>query len=87
MLALRLGTGLVRDDYDAGVWASIQRRYGAAFRRALDQGRIEATDHGLRIAAGHRFVADDVIAWLMSAAERESRTIAPPHLTLREAHP
>jgi len=87
MLALRLGTGLVRDDYDPEVWASIQRRYGAAFRRALEQGRIEATDDGVRIPARHRFVADDVIAWLMSAAEREPRRVAESHLTLREAHP
>jgi oxygen-independent coproporphyrinogen-3 oxidase len=70
MLGLRLATGLVRADYADAVWRSVARRYAAAFRAGAATGRIEATADGCRIAARHRFVADDVIAWLMAAAER-----------------
>ena len=87
MLGLRLGTGLRRQDYDSEVWSSIQRRYGEAFRHGAQQGRIEPTANGWRIPARHRFVADDVIAWLTSAAERRRHVDAGRHLTLSEAHP
>ena len=87
MLGLRLATGLRRENYEPGTWSSILGRYGDALRRATAQGRIEATASGWRIPARHRFVADDVIAWLASEAERGRQGIAPPHLTLCEARP
>ena len=84
MLGLRLGTGLERGDYSAEDWRGVMERYGRALARAVDEHRLEQSAEGFRIAAGHRFVADDVIAWLMAAAERH----APEHdLTLCEARP
>jgi hypothetical protein len=49
-------------------------RYGAAVARAARTGRLVVSDPGFRIAARHRFVADDVIAWLMAAAEGTARS-------------
>ena len=72
MLGLRLGVGLAADDHAPEAWAAVERRYAAAFERALAEGRIEATSWGVRVASRHRFVADDVIAWLMAEAERGS---------------
>jgi coproporphyrinogen III oxidase-like Fe-S oxidoreductase len=81
MLGLRLGTGLVASDHPAARWAEVARRYGAAFRRAIDLGRLEATDDGVRIPRAHRFVADDTIAWLMAAAD-----VAPREVEQRAEH-
>ena len=69
MLGLRLGRGLDRVDHPAH-WSEMERRYGRAFDRAVATGRLEPTARGYRIATAHRFVADDVIAWLMAMAER-----------------
>ena len=84
MLGLRLGSGLDRRDYATDRWQEVMVRYGEAFQRAVGQRRLERGPNGFRIAARHRFVADDVIAWLMAAAEgsRMERD-----LTLCEAHP
>jgi ABC-type transport system substrate-binding protein len=68
MLGLRLACGLHAEDYPAADWAGVRARYGAAFDRALAQGRLERCGEGLRVAPAHRFVADDVIAWLDAAA-------------------
>jgi oxygen-independent coproporphyrinogen III oxidase len=68
MLGLRLACGLHAEDYPAADWAGVCARYGAAFDRALAQGRLERCGEGLRVAPAHRFVADDVIAWLDAAA-------------------
>jgi oxygen-independent coproporphyrinogen-3 oxidase len=77
MLALRLGEGLRSADYEALVWAQVCARYGAALERAVEEGRLERTGGGWRIAPRHRFVADDVIAWLASrAAPAEDLTVA-----------
>jgi hypothetical protein len=54
-------------------------RYGAALVRAARTGRLIVSDSGFRIAARHRFVADDVIAWLMAAAENDARALASAH--------
>jgi oxygen-independent coproporphyrinogen-3 oxidase len=70
MLGLRLATGLAADDQPPAVWGEVMRRYGRAFRDALATGRLEPTVGGVRIAGRHRFLADDIIAWLMAAAER-----------------
>ena len=66
-------------DYAPGEAAGIRARYGAAFAAALRTGRLEAASEGaVRIAPRHRFVADDVIAWIESRAEAgESLESAP----------
>lgn len=68
MLGLRLATGLKREDYGAAAWSTVIQRYGTAFASAVEGGRLEPTDHGWRIPAGLRFVADDVLAWIESRA-------------------
>ncbi|HEY3216265.1 MAG TPA: radical SAM family heme chaperone HemW [Candidatus Eisenbacteria bacterium] len=73
MLGLRLSSGLDARDHDDRLWRGVIGRYGAALARAVASGRLEATRFGFRIAACHRFVADDVIAWLMASAERGHR--------------
>ncbi len=81
MLALRLGSGLVASNYDGAIWRDVLERYGDALARAVAGGRLECTPAGYRIAPRHRFVADDVIAWLMARAG------ARAHLTVRGTHP
>jgi len=68
MLGLRLAHGLRAADHDADVWRDVEARYGAAFERAVATGRLERRDGALAIRAAHRFVADDVIAWLDAGA-------------------
>jgi len=65
MLGLRLTEGLEPSDHDPAAWRALAFRYGAAWRAAIAQGRLEPTGSGgVRIPAAHRFVADDVIAWV-----------------------
>lgn len=68
MLGLRLGRGLERDAYSSKDWQLVQSRFGAAFEAGERAGRLERTPSGWRVAPGHRFVADDVIAWLAARA-------------------
>jgi oxygen-independent coproporphyrinogen-3 oxidase len=68
MLGLRLADGVRAADHAAGDWAEVELRYGAAFERAVATGRLERAGDAWRIAARHRFVADDVIAWIDAAA-------------------
>jgi oxygen-independent coproporphyrinogen-3 oxidase len=76
MLGLRLSRGLdARDHREA--WGDVERRYGAAFARAFATGRLLRHANGFAIAPEHRFVADDVIAWLMAGAELDARREAP----------
>jgi oxygen-independent coproporphyrinogen-3 oxidase len=70
MLGLRLSGGLDPADHPSQRWAEVADRYGPAFDRGLATGRLEAAGPCLRIPPQHRFVADDVIAWLMARAER-----------------
>jgi coproporphyrinogen III oxidase-like Fe-S oxidoreductase len=42
MLALRLGTGLMPDDYDASVWSEVRHGYGTALENAVRGGRLSA---------------------------------------------
>jgi oxygen-independent coproporphyrinogen-3 oxidase len=72
MLGLRLGTGVRREDHPDD-WASVMERFGAAVEWAARLGRLEGSASGFRIARRHRFVADDVIAWLLAAAEPGAR--------------
>ena len=72
MLGLRLGTGMKRADHAPEVWSQVMLRYGRAFRQALATGRLSPTPDGFRIAPAHRFVADEVIAWLMALADHDA---------------
>ena len=83
LLALRLGTGLRFADYPAREADEIRARYGTAFAAALRTGRLEAASEGaVRIAPGHRFVADDVITWIESRAEAGPPGGSPPRSDL-----
>jgi oxygen-independent coproporphyrinogen-3 oxidase len=68
MLGLRLAAGLDRRDHAPRVWSAVERRYGAAFDRAVAAGRLARTPHGVRIPREHAFLADDVIAWIEARA-------------------
>lgn len=68
MLALRLGTGLRLADYDPALRGAIERRHGVALAAAVAGGRLERTAEGWRVAPAHRFVADDIIAWVAARA-------------------
>jgi hypothetical protein len=68
MLTLRLGSGLQERDHAAGDWSATMTRYAGPLARGVAEGRLERLDGGWRIAPRHRFVADDVIAWLMARA-------------------
>jgi oxygen-independent coproporphyrinogen-3 oxidase len=98
MLGLRLAEGLDARDYAPRAWAAVERRYRAAFDHALALGRLEATEHGVRIPRAHAFLADDVIAWIEARAERaamgarsarDERATSTPGVTPleRSAHP
>lgn len=69
MLGLRLARGLEPDAYSSRDWQLVERRYGAAFAAAVASGRLQRTASGWRVFPRHRFVADDVIAWLAVRAE------------------
>lgn len=73
MLGLRLARGLAARDHAPERWSEVEALYGAAFGAALATGRLATTADGVRIPARHRFVADDVIAWLMARADRAGR--------------
>ena len=80
MLGLRLADGLRAADYPDADWRHVEQRYGAALQRAVRERRLEEGPLGLRVAAAHRFVADDVIAWLDATADARGLTprIAAP---------
>jgi len=69
MLGLRLAAGIDRRDYAAETWRAVERRYAAAFDRAVAAGRLERTAHGVRIPRALAFLADDAIAWIEARAE------------------
>ena len=64
LLGLRLAAGVDPADHAAHEWHEVEARYGDAFAAACAQGRLERTERGWRVPPAHRFVADDVIAWL-----------------------
>jgi oxygen-independent coproporphyrinogen-3 oxidase len=64
MLALRLATGLRREDYTPLTWGVVEARFSAALAEAVSRGRLERTEAGWRVPPAARFVADDVIAWV-----------------------
>jgi oxygen-independent coproporphyrinogen-3 oxidase len=92
MLALRLGTGLDAADHSPEPWRVLLERYASALRHGVETGRLERTRSGYRIPPRHRFVADEVIAWLMVESERMqraawARSSLPVYLTVRQAAP
>jgi oxygen-independent coproporphyrinogen-3 oxidase len=70
MLGLRLSRGVSAADHPPGRWREVTDRFAAAFHSGLATGRLASTVDGVRIPRRHRFVADDVIAWLMASADR-----------------
>lgn len=68
MLALRLGTGLQPGDSPPAEWAALLSRHGAGLMAAVSGGRLETHAAGWRVPARHRFVADDIIAWIAARA-------------------
>ncbi|MEK7823994.1 MAG: radical SAM family heme chaperone HemW [Candidatus Eisenbacteria bacterium] len=85
MLGLRLATGLAAGDHPPARWGEVTRRYRCAFRDALATGRLERTAGGVRVPRRHRFLADDVIAWLMAAADRDPSTRRDGRVAARDA--
>lgn len=72
MLALRLGSGLQERDHSVEDWRRVRTRYGDALARATEEGRLERCDGGWRVPPGFRFVADDVVAWLMARTAKRA---------------
>ena len=68
MLGLRLAAGLDPADHPGPAWHEVESRFGEAFLAAHAQGRLERPGRAWRVPAAHRFVADDVIAWLAARA-------------------
>lgn len=68
MLALRLGTGLLPEDVSPGSWQELVSRHGEALEAAVAEGRLECSERGWRVPSRHRFVADDIIAWIAARA-------------------
>jgi len=75
MLALRLATGLHLHDYPRPLARAIEARYGEALAHAVATGRLVTHGDALAIPARHRFLADDVIAWIEARADQ--RAIRP----------
>lgn len=78
MLGLRLSHGVSAADHTPERWREVIERYGSAFDAGVATGRLmsgEGGEEGVRIARRHRFVADDVIAWLMAHAARAERSV------------
>jgi len=73
MLGLRLSRGVGAADHPPGRWREVSDRFSAAFRTGIATGRLAPTADGVKIPRRHRFVADEVIAWLMALADRPER--------------
>ena len=69
MLALRLATGWQPGDHPPELRRSTEQYYRAPFAHGLATGRLIARGEGVAIPAEHRFVADDIIAWIEARAE------------------
>jgi hypothetical protein len=55
-------------DHAPEVAAELDARFGAPLAAAEREGRLERRAGAWRIAPRHRFVADEVIAWLLARA-------------------
>jgi oxygen-independent coproporphyrinogen-3 oxidase len=76
MLALRLGDGLRPEDHDPEAWSEVVERFGARLDRGVRERRLIRHRGGWRISARHRFVADEILAWVLAGASRPVDT--PP---------
>jgi len=70
MLGLRLADGLRANDYAPSEWHEVTARFGRAFERAVATERLLQDGGCVRIAPEHRFVSDDIIAWVLADSER-----------------
>jgi len=83
MLALRLGAGLVPEDHDPVEWSEVVARFGARLDRAVRERRLIRYHGGWRISARHRFVADEILAWVLAGAASPIDTPAERSVTSR----
>lgn len=72
MLGLRLGTGFDLEDTAPALRAVLERRMRGALDEAVASGRLHRMGDRWWVPAAHRFVADDVIAWVAARAEIDS---------------
>ncbi len=70
MLGLRLAGGLRATDYTTSEWHDVLARFGPSIERAISMERLVERDGAILVARAHRFVSDDVIAWVAADAER-----------------
>jgi oxygen-independent coproporphyrinogen-3 oxidase len=68
LLGLRLAAGLDPADHAPEVARGLEDRFGAALNAGAREGRLERVGGAWRVPARHRFVADEVIAWLLARA-------------------
>jgi len=72
MLALRLGRGLDLAEVAPELRGALDRRVRPALAAAVAAGRLRGGGDRWWIPEAHRFVADDVIAWVAARAEVDS---------------
>ncbi len=72
MLGLRLGRGVDLAEVAPELRGALERRVGPALEAAVAAGRLCGGDGRWWIPKEHRFVADDVIAWVAARAEVDS---------------
>jgi oxygen-independent coproporphyrinogen-3 oxidase len=73
LLGLRLGRGIDPRDHSLAAWSAVMARFGDALDRAVSAGRLERRGEAYRVPVWARFVADEVISWVMA------RENASPH--------
>ena len=83
MLGLRLGSGLLPEDHDPRAWDEVRERFGARLERGVAERRLLRHRGGWRISVRHRFVADEILAWVLAGASRPVDTPRERSVTLR----
>ena len=78
MLGLRLSCGVALSDHPRPVAEALSLHYGPAVQAALEEGRLEGGAEAFRIPARHRFVADEIVAWVEARASRSELTARAP---------
>jgi oxygen-independent coproporphyrinogen III oxidase len=68
LLGLRLARGLDPAHHAPGSWERVRERYAAALAEAVATGRLVASEGRHAVPRAHRYLADDVIAWLEARA-------------------
>jgi oxygen-independent coproporphyrinogen-3 oxidase len=85
LLGLRLGRGIDPADHSASEWSAVRERFGVALDQAVIAGRLERRGGAYRVPDWARFVADEVIEWVV-ARERDPRN-RPARFDTRAASP